>query len=95
MSLSNMLVVWLGSWILSSVWVAGMNKHEPALTEIETALRKEENPSEDVQWAIERINRLQKELEDNARQSQWGDGNPRLQVQNPDGTLRQSKQDGE
>lgn len=34
-----------------------------ALTEIEIALRKEENPSEEVQWAIERLNRLQKEWE--------------------------------
>ena len=34
---------------------------EPALTEIEIALRKEENPSENVQWAIERLNRLQEE----------------------------------
>jgi hypothetical protein len=32
-----------------------------ALTEIEIALRKEETPSENVQWAIERINRLQEE----------------------------------
>lgn len=32
-----------------------------ALTEIEIALRKEESPSDNVQWAIERINRLQKE----------------------------------
>jgi hypothetical protein len=36
---------------------------EPALTEIEIALRKEENPSENVQWAIERINQLQEKLE--------------------------------
>lgn len=36
---------------------------ELALTEIEIALRKEESPSENVQWAIERINRLQQESE--------------------------------
>jgi hypothetical protein len=40
-----------------------MTRYEPALTEIEIALRKEENPSENVQWAIERINRLQGEME--------------------------------
>jgi hypothetical protein len=45
---------------------------EPALTEIEIALRKEECPSENVQWAIERINRLQKELENSSHPYQSG-----------------------
>jgi hypothetical protein len=37
---------------------------EPALTEIEIALRKEESPSENVQWAIERLNQVQGYLEE-------------------------------
>jgi hypothetical protein len=60
-----MLDIRLVSRISVSVGVAGMTPQlcEPALTEIEIALRKEENPSENVQWAIERINRLQETLD--------------------------------
>jgi hypothetical protein len=43
---------------------------EPALTEIEIALRKEENPSKNVQRAIERINRLQGEMENTVAKPQ-------------------------
>ena len=39
------------------------SKLEPLLTEIEIALRKESCPSENIQWAIERINRAQAEIE--------------------------------
>jgi hypothetical protein len=49
---------------------------EPALTEIEIALRKEENPSENVQWAIERINRLQ-EVRSHPYQSEFDESTGR------------------
>jgi hypothetical protein len=37
--------------------------HSTSLTAIEIALRKEENPSENVQWAIEKLNRYQENQE--------------------------------
>lgn len=64
MPTSNELVDALRSHPFQSERDKNVFSGEPALTEIEIALRKEESPSENIQWAIERLNQVQGYLEE-------------------------------